>query len=248
VGFERIVAFIDDLRAVAAESDLGFLLAEISAELGFAHFALTHHVDLRRTSNHAIRIHNYPDEWERYHDEQHLGRSDPVHRACQLTAVGFTWSELPRMMRLTPRDLSVLSAAASQGIGEGFTVPAHVPGELNGSCSFATAPGLRLPADKLAMAQLAGAFAFEAARRLTRVRDGIESTSPHVSTRERECLVWIARGKSDSEIATILGISPETVHQYVKHVRASYDVVSRSQLIARALFAGTISFMDIFKR
>ena len=248
MGFERIVAFIDDLRVVEAESDLGFLLAEISAELGFAHFALAHHVDLRRGSSEAIRIHNYPDEWERYHDEQQLGRSDPVHRACQLTAVGFTWSELPRMMRLTPRDLSVLSAAATQGIGDGFTVPAHVPGELNGSCSFATAPGVRLQTEKLAMAQLVGAFAFEAARRLTRVRNGMECSVPRVSARERECLVWIARGKSDSEIATILGISPETVHQYVKHVRATYDVVSRSQLVARALFAGTISFPEVFRR
>ena len=248
MGFERIVAFIDDLRAVEAESDLGFLLAEISTELGFAHFALAHHVDLRRGSNEAIRIHNYPDEWARYHEEQDLGRSDPVHRACQLTAVGFTWSELPRMMRLTPRDLSVLSAAAAQGIGEGFTVPAHVPGELNGSCSFATAPGVRLQTEKLAIAQLVGAFAFEAARRLMRVRDGMECSAPHVSIRERECLVWIARGKSDSEIATILGISPETVHQYVKHVRASYDVVNRAQLVAHALFSGTLSFMDIIKR
>lgn len=248
MGFERIVAFIDDLRAAEGECDLRFLLAEISAELGFAHFALTHHVDLRRGSGEAIRIHNYPDEWERYHDEQQLGRSDPVHRACQLTCVGFTWSELPRMMRLTPRDLSVLSAAATQGIGDGFTVPAHVPGELNGSCSFATGPGVLLPADKLAMAQLVGAFAFEAARRLTRARDGMEYRAPRVSTRERECLVWVARGKSDSEIATILGISPETVHQYVKHVRATHDVVSRSQLVARALFNGSISFMDIFKR
>ena len=248
MGFERIVAFVEDLRAVEAEADLAFLLEEISAELGFAHFALAHHVDLRPASNRAIRIHNYPDEWERYHDEQQLGRSDPVHRACQLTAVGFTWSQLPRMMRLTPRDLSVLSAAATQGIGDGFTVPAHVPGELNGSCSFATARGVRLQTEKLALAQLVGAFAFEAARRLTRVIDGMESGAPHVSARERECLVWIARGKSDSEIATILGISPETVHQYVKHVRATYDVVSRSQLVARALFAGTISFMEIFKR
>jgi LuxR family transcriptional regulator, quorum-sensing system regulator CciR len=46
----------------------------------------------------------------------------------------------------------------------------------------------------------------------------------------------------------ILGISPETVHQYVKQARANYDAVSRSQLVAHALFSGTISFMDIFKR
>ena len=51
-----------------------------------------------------------------------------------------------------------------------------------------------------------------------------------------------------NEIATILGISPETVHQHVKQARANYDAVSPSQLVAHALFSGTISFMDIFKR
>jgi LuxR family transcriptional regulator, quorum-sensing system regulator CciR len=68
------------------------------------------------------------------------------------------------------------------------------------------------------------------------------------SDRERGCLIWVARGKSNSEIATILGISAETVHQYVKQARANYDAVTRSQLVAHALFSGTISFMDIFKR
>jgi LuxR family quorum-sensing system transcriptional regulator CciR len=151
------------------------------------------------------------------------------------------------MLQLTRRDVIVLNAAAGQGIGEGFTVPAHVPGELNGSCSFATARGIPLQPNKLAMAQLVGAFAFEAARRLTRIHPP-NVCNLHVSNRERDCLLWISRGKSDSEIAMILGISPETVHQYVKHVRATYDVVSRSQLVAHALFAGTISFEDILRR
>jgi LuxR family quorum-sensing system transcriptional regulator CciR len=98
------------------------------------------------------------------------------------------------------------------------------------------------------MAQLVGAFAFEAARRLAKRERQKLNDPAGFSDRERDCLIWIARGKSDSEIATILGISPETVHQYVKHARANYDAVSRSQLVAHALFSGTISFMDIFKR
>jgi LuxR family quorum-sensing system transcriptional regulator CciR len=202
-------------------------------------------VDLRGASG-AIRIHNYPDEWEEYHDRKHLGRSDPVHRACQRAGVGFRWSELGRLIQLTSRDLRVLEAAAGQGIGDAFTVPAQVPGEINGSCSFAGARGVSLDERKLAMAQLVGAFAFEAARRLTRVRPDAEPV--HVSERERQCLLWIARGKSDWEIARILGISPETVHQYVKHARLTHDVVSRSQLVAHALFSGTISFVDVLGR
>ncbi|HET7576255.1 MAG TPA: LuxR family transcriptional regulator [Sphingomicrobium sp.] len=248
VEFERIAAFVDDVRAAAAVSELQSILAKISGELGFSHFALAHHVDLRRASTPAIRIHNYPAELEQYHDDQQLGSRDPVHRACQRTAIGFTWSELPRMVQLTPRDLRVLDAAARRGIGEGFTVPAHVPGELSGSCSFATASGVRLRADNLAMAQLVGAFAFQAARQFLRAITPNTAPSLHISDRERECLIWIARGKTDWEIGSILGISVETVRQYVKHARARFDVVSRSQLVAHALLAGTISFPEIAER
>jgi LuxR family quorum-sensing system transcriptional regulator CciR len=246
--FERVGAFVDDVSSASTQAELRAVLAEITRELGFRHFALSHHVDLRNSSEPAIRIHNYPDEWERYYDRKQLGRTDPVHRACQMTAVGFAWSQLPKMIPLTRMDRAVLDAAAKQGLGDGFTVPAHVPGELNGSCSFATSRGKRPKAEHLAVAQLVGAFAFEAARRLAKPDQKRLSDPARFSDRERDCLIWIARGKSDCEIATILGISPETVHQYVKQARANYDAVSRSQLVAHALFSGTISFMDIFKR
>lgn len=85
--FERVNAFIDDVRSVDTQAGLREILSDISRELGFAHFALIHHVDLRKSTQPAIRIHTYPDEWERYYDRKHLGRTDPVHRACQTTAV-----------------------------------------------------------------------------------------------------------------------------------------------------------------
>ena len=246
--FERVGAFIDDVSSAGTQAELRTILTEIAKELGFAHFALIHHLDLRNSSEPTIRIHNYPEEWERHYDRKQLGRTDPVHRACQMTAVGFTWSQLPKMIPLTRLDRAVLNAAAKQGLGNGFTVPAHVPGEVNGSCSFATARGKPLKTENLAVAQLVGTFAFEAARGLVK-RDHQKLVDPaRFSDRERDCLIWVARGKSDAEIATILGISPETVHQYVKQARANYDAVSRSQLVAHALFSGTISFMDIFKR
>jgi LuxR family quorum-sensing system transcriptional regulator CciR len=246
--FERIGAFVEDVNAVRTAAELALVVSQITKELGFNHFAISHHVDLRASSEPAMRIHNYPDAWERYYDRQQLGRTDAVHRACQITAIGFAWSQLPRMIPLTRRDYGVLEAAAKQGLGEGFTVPAHVPGEVNGSCSFATTRGTALPTEHLAVAQLVGAFAFEAARRLLKREQQKLSDPGRFSDRERDCLIWVARGKSDTEIATILGISPETVHQYVKQARANYDAVSRSQLVAHALFSGTISFMDIFKR
>lgn len=247
--FERVDAFVRNVAAVETEVDLSSLIFDVARELGFSFFALTHHVDTSpQSQSAAIRLHNYPREWEAYFEEKRLGRSDPVHRASQLTTIGFRWVQLPAMIDLTGRDREILGEAARHGIGDGFTVPAHVPGDINGSCSFATEFGRELHVDHLATAQLIGAFSFEAARRLARQRGLAPRGMPHVSDRQRDCLIWVARGKSDFEIATILGISPETVHQYVKQARAAFDVVSRSQLVAEALFDGTISFLDIHGR
>jgi LuxR family transcriptional regulator, quorum-sensing system regulator CciR len=67
---------------------------------------------------------------------------------------------------------------------------------------------------------------------------------PHLSRRERECVRLVAAGKSDWEIACILGISVETAHQYVKRARAAYDVVSRAQLVACGLRDAVVSFEE----
>ncbi|HEX8238263.1 MAG TPA: LuxR family transcriptional regulator [Allosphingosinicella sp.] len=236
------------MREVGSESDLETALAEVTTDMGFAYFALTHHVDMRHASRPAIRLHNYPGGWEDYFEEQRLGRSDPVHRASQLTTIGFAWSQLPHMIQLTRRDRQVLDEAERRGIGDGFTVPAHVPGEVNGSCSFATVAGADVPEEHLALAQLVGAFAFEAARRLARMRDLGLCAPPTLTDRQRDCVVWAARGKTDWEIAKILGVRHDTVIEHLRHARERYGVGKRTQLTVHALFDGSISFVDVLKR
>lgn len=246
--FDRVDAFVREVSKASVEAELAELLAEISREMGFSYFALTHHVDIRRAPRPVIRISNYPSDWIDYFDAQKLGPSDPVHRASHLTSVGFPWSRMPSLIALTPRDHEVLELAALRGIGDGFTIPAHVPGESHGSCSFATVTGDTLSEERLPVAQLVGAFAFEAARRIWRMRDGILSPLPILTDRQRDCVVWAARGKSDWEIARILGLSHETVIQYLKRARERYGVSKRTLLAIHALFDGTISFTDILKR
>lgn len=243
--FSRVDTFVRDVRELETEEALAGAIADISRELGFRYFALTHHFDVRRSSA-AIRIHNYPDGWAEWFDEQSLGATDPVHRASNVTSVGFAWSKLPDMIALTPGDRRVLELARSQGIGEGFTVPAHVPGEAHGSCSFACVSGERFADEHLALLQLVGAFAFEAARRMRRSR--FLGRPVELTERQRECVIWAARGKSDWEIARILGISEQTVIEHLKHARERYGVGRRTLLAVHALFDGTIGFLDVLRR
>lgn len=220
-----------------------------STQLGFQYFALTHHVDIVAANGSAIRIHNYPARWADYYDGRALGVSDPVHRASHVTSVGFRWSRMPRMIPFTVEDRRVLALGREQGIGDGFTVPANVPGEALGSCSFANEAGRPMHDEMLPLAQLAGAFAFEGARRLWSTRGHIATPPPPMLTdRQRDCVLWAARGKGDWEISRILGVGEETVARHIKLGCARYGVNKRTLLAIRALFDGTLTFTDIFRR
>lgn len=244
----RIEAFIRLIGAVTNTDDLAEAMQTIIADLGFQYFALAHHVDLAAAGATAIRLHNYPARWADYYEENGLGVSDPVHRASHKTSIGFRWSRIPSLIPLTRRDWQMLDRGRVEGIGDGFTVPANVPGEAFGSCSFANDEDRPIDEAKLPLAQLVGDFAFEAARRLWHVRDIPGTEMPRLTDRQRECVRWLARGKSDGEIGQILDVSEETVTKHLKLARERYGVERRTSLAIRALFDGTLSFADVFGR
>lgn len=239
--------FADAVDEAHTAEALATILYDVAREMGFHYFALTHHVDVPLAPQPAIRLHNYPAAWVDYFDAHHLGLSDPVHRASQQTNVGFSWSRLAGMIELTARDRDILERSKRAGIGEGFTVPAHVPGESAGSCSFAVEAGQPLREERLPLIQLVGAIAFEGARRVSALRMPAPAR-PRLTDRQRDCVYWAARGKSDWEIAKILGISHETVIQHLKQARERYGVGKRAQLTVHALFDGTLTFVDVLRR
>ena len=243
--FDRVDAFVKEVRKLRTEQELADALTEIVGDLGFRYFALTHHVDLRRTGA-AIRIHNYPQGWAEWFDEQSLATSDPVHRASNITSVGFAWSRLSELIALSRDDLRVLSLARSEGIGDGFTVPAHVPGEAHGSCSFACLTGERFAEENLALLQLVGAFAFEAARRMR--RSHFAAAPVRLTDRQREVVMWAASGKSDWEIARILRVSEDTIGEHMRNAARRYGVGKRTLVAINALFDGTIGFQTVLSR
>lgn len=248
MNWARIEAFIRLIGAATNADELAEAIMATLPDLGFQYFAVAHHVDLAQAGATAIRLHNYPARWADYYEANGLGVSDPVHRASHKTSLGFRWTQIPALVPLTPRDWQMLDRGRAEGIGDGFTVPANVPGEASGSCSFANDEDRPIDETRLPLAQLVGDFAFEAARRLWHVRDlpGVEM--PRLTDRQRECVRWLARGKSDGEIGDILDVSEETVTKHLKQARERYGVERRTSLAIRALFDGTLSFADIFGR
>nr|WP_278448459.1 helix-turn-helix transcriptional regulator [Brevundimonas diminuta] len=67
------------------------------------------------------------------------------------------------------------------------------------------------------------------------------STATQLSARERECLQWAGRGKSSSDIASILQLSPRTVDSYLEKACSKIGVRTRIEAVAAAVRRGIIS-------
>ena len=65
--------------------------------------------------------------------------------------------------------------------------------------------------------------------------------SGHVrlTRRENEILYWVAMGKTNGEIATILGAKPLTVKKHLEHVYEKLEVPNRTAAAAAAFMVGT---------
>ena len=69
-----------------------------------------------------------------------------------------------------------------------------------------------------------------------------------LTDRQRDCVLWVARGKSDWEISLILKVGEETVARHIKQACERYGVNKRTYLVILTLFDGTLTFSDIFRR
>lgn len=236
--FAQCISLVGDYEALAE------VLGAITVALGCRYFALTHHVDFPNKPSGSVRLHNYPIAWELWFDAHGLGKADPMHRASHKVSRGFRWSEARLLLPFNAGDQTVLDAALAHGIGDGFTIPSNIPGQLLGSCTFASAPDVKMADDDIPAAQYLGLLAFEKACSLLDVKRVL--VAPPLTPRQREVLVLVACGKSDWEIAFMLDISHATATGHVREARQRYGTANRILLAMRAVADGTISLNEIF--
>src|SRR3546814_15293322 len=98
---------------------LADLLQDACARMGCSGFALSHHIDFLAAPDRGVRVHNYPEEWALWFDEQRLGVTDPVHRESQRSMSGFLWHN---MKTERPEDDMILAEARRHGIGDGLKI------------------------------------------------------------------------------------------------------------------------------
>lgn len=243
MGLHRLIEeFADRARRCACAGELFGLIEAAAREIGFPRVALVHGLWFRQPDRRLIRLDNF-GEWADIFIERKYYRDDPALLACQRTNTAFAWTQLSELIPLGRKQLAILGEAQRHGLYTGFTLPVGVMGEPHGCCSFSRNRSDLPSRWHRRAATLIAADAFREARRL----HGFPARArrvPQLSRRKLECLRYLSCGKTDGEIATILGLRESTVRTYMAMLRRDFDVVSRAQLATEALRFGFIGYDD----
>jgi RNA polymerase sigma factor (sigma-70 family) len=65
----------------------------------------------------------------------------------------------------------------------------------------------------------------------------VEAAEVALTPREREVLDWVAAGKTNREIATILGASPRTVEKHLERIYEKIGIETRTAAVMRPIKA-----------
>ncbi len=235
--------FSQRLRAVGeAESVMGLRKATMVAldmfDIQAAYFLapLSHDLRVSRT----LTSFGFSEIWERHYREG-LWRIDGMPQIALARLSAFCWPD-----QLEPGDLSkqqqrYLKIAAQYGLGRGIAVPCFGPGGRSGFLGAALKENAPSPSHRMMQqVQALGQSCFQSYCRLILDQRNI----PPLSKRELEVLHWISRGKSNSVIAELLGISPSSVDVYVRRIFAKLDVTDRTTASVKAYSLGLLVTSD----
>ncbi|WP_309604509.1 LuxR C-terminal-related transcriptional regulator [Phenylobacterium sp.] len=170
----------------------------------------------------------------------------PIGRACRVSVDPFAWRVARVLESGFPWDpgLDVFSRrTAEKGIVGGVTVPVHLPMSRVGAVGW-----LAIDHD-VDVDQILATYSNElrlAAHlfmgHVYRERPDAMVLLPHVSLSEREleCLTWVAMGKTDADIAELIGRSPSTARFHVESAVSKLGVNNRTRAAAVASQMGMI--------
>jgi DNA-binding CsgD family transcriptional regulator len=157
---------------------------------------------------------------------------------ARLTAMPFTWQESLAGRELTAKQIEHRDWATKLGIVDTFVVPIHYPGGDYGLTSVISDHVVENPEERTAL-QMASIYAHLHCRELDGVTEATSVKAP-LTPREIECLRWVLKGKSDTDIGAILNISHTTVHFHIERVKKKLGVKTRTQAAGLVVTLGYI--------
>jgi LuxR family quorum sensing-dependent transcriptional regulator len=178
-----------------------------------------------------LYVSDWPDELKEHRRNQMAILHDPIAICALRSKRPFSWAEARDHASRAGR--MVVDMVHDYGITDGMMFPMHALHSVSGGVSLGGASKLELSPTQVKeleivcqtvyyhLEDLLGPFPYQKVAQLTR--------------RETECVQFAAAGKSNWEIAQILGIQEDTVKKTLRRAGDKLETVNRAHLVASAI-------------
>ncbi len=184
-----------------------------------------------------------PGAWLNQYINNDYAKIDPAFAMLRQGRVPFQWSRTFARDQVGPEAMAVIDLAGQFGLTDGIVFGIPGPKGLDAAAvltSSGPAGSLNETFDRgLAHLHIA-VLEFHLVVRSLLERRASLAVGCRLTSRERECYLWTARGKSSWEIGQILGISERTVVFHIDNVKRKLGVGSRMQALVKLVMSGEI--------
>ena len=204
---------------------------------------ISYHSDTGRGPDHkdkGVAAVGFPKGWVCHYIEADLVKIDPIPELALTMTRPFRWSETAGLMRLSEAQEGYMRQLAQANLGDGLAMQVFGPNLRNAYVGLGFA-------DRDRQFEPAEMFELQCAAQIAHIRyceltEEEERSPADLSPREREILEWIARGKSNSVIADILGLSRHTVDTITRRIYDKLNVNDRTTAAIKGLGSGLLRY------
>jgi DNA-binding CsgD family transcriptional regulator len=181
---------------------------------------------------------SYPDEWLQLYWQNSYFDVDPVFQRALKAPGTQLWKDTYRTA-VSGKERAFIEAAGEFGLQDGITTGSTDQAcNMATFCSFAGEGHIQAERYLKLMEYLGYHLHLALLRTEPRHTYVLDRCVKKLSVRELTILNWMKNGKTNWEIARILGVTERTVRFHVESIFLKLDVTSRSQAVATAIEHG----------
>lgn len=178
--------------------------------------------------------------WIEHYLNNSFENIDPVILKAASTVLPFRWDNVG--LKISGKHKQVLLDASEFGMSNGITIPMRGPGQCYAIFSISTDLHNKdyddLWKQHSHLIHILALHAHEAI--VANIYQPPAQSFISLYPRERECLLWTARGKTAWEIGQVLKLSEETVATYLKAATKKLGANNKQHAVVKAIVLGII--------
>lgn len=181
---------------------------------------------------------SYPEEWIRLYWQNGYFEVDPVFQSALQKPGTQHWGSIYQKTD-SPKQREFMATAKEFGLVDGVTTGSADPAcRVATFCSFAASDSVDA-ARYVPLVQYFGHYVHIALLRTAPPKaQSMDRCVKRLTLRELTILNWVKNGKTNWEIAQIMGVTERTIRFHVESIFSKLDVTSRSQAVATAIEHG----------